>query len=128
MQTQTSGLGQILVDPRQDSLGRNEGVTALALLGLNIRAIDAMAKLLFEILVRIKGSYGANTRGPHRKGERAPMRLVDLLPGLKFRQFRIQNQTVKIKHNGAYHNMVSIVQSLVQLNRNPFSRAKLARP
>ena len=70
--TQTSGLGKILVDPRQDSLGRNEGVTALALLGLHSRAIDATAQLLFEIRVRVKGSHGANTRGPHRKGSVHP--------------------------------------------------------
>jgi len=91
VQTQTSGLGKIIVDPRQNGLICNEGVTTLALLRLDSRTIDSASELLLEICVWVKGPYGANTRGPHRKGERTPMGLVDLLPGLKFGQFRIQN-------------------------------------
>src|SRR5712691_3254813 len=41
MQTQTSGLGKIIVDSRQDSLSCNEGVTALALLRLDSHTIDS---------------------------------------------------------------------------------------
>jgi hypothetical protein len=79
------------VDSRQDSLSCNEGVAALALLRLHGCAINGAAKLLFEICVWVKGSYSANTRSPHCKGEGASMCLVDFLPGLKFRQFRVQN-------------------------------------
>src|SRR5262249_47571299 len=91
VQTQTSGLGKIIVDPRQNRLICNEGVTTLALLRLDSRTIDSASELLLEICVWVKGPYGANTCSPYCKGERAPMRLVDLLPGLKFGQFRIQN-------------------------------------
>jgi len=41
VQTSTSGLGKIIVDSRQDSLSRNEKVTALALLRLHGGAIDS---------------------------------------------------------------------------------------
>ena len=41
VQTQTSGLGKIIVDSRQDSLRCNEDVTALALLRLHGGAIDS---------------------------------------------------------------------------------------
>src|SRR5262249_40835001 len=74
VQTQPSGLGQILVDPRQDSLGRNEVVTALAMLSLNSRAIDGTVQLLFEIRERVKGVHGTNARGPDRKGKCTSMR------------------------------------------------------
>src|SRR5262249_30259240 len=55
--------------------------------------------------MRIKGFGRANTRGPNSKGQCTPMRLVDLLPGLKFWQLRLQDQTVKIKHNSSYHTV-----------------------
>src|SRR5262245_33280669 len=91
VQTQTSGLSEILVHSRQDSLRGNEGVTALALLRLYSHAVDGAAKLFFKIGVWVKGPDSTYTRGPRRKGQCAPMRLIDLLPGLKFRQLRIQN-------------------------------------
>ena len=43
VQTQTSGLGKIIVHSWQDNLRRDEGVTALALLRLHGEAIDSAA-------------------------------------------------------------------------------------
>ena len=91
----------------EDSLSRNQGVTVLALLSLDGLPVYSAPQLLFEIGVRVKGPYGANADSPGGKGERASMRLVDRLPGLEFREFRIEDQTVKIKNDGAYHMVLS---------------------
>ena len=49
VQIQTSGLGKIIVDSRQDSLNCNEGITALALLCLDKRPIDYQLLTGFQL-------------------------------------------------------------------------------
>src|SRR5687767_740069 len=76
----------------------------LAALVVHRLAVEQSSQLSLQIGTRIEDIRGgAQTRGPYGEGQLTPVRLIDLLPGLKLWHLGIQDQTVEIENHRSDH-------------------------